>query len=464
MKFILGLFLSFTTLCVYAQEVTLKKGVVNEFELKNDSLEISYSIYLPEDYLPENLNKILFVFDEEGNGMRVNRLFKSLPTSSNFIIIANQSTLSTDLQTNLELGVEIINDVISKFKIDAGHLYLSGIGQGAQTAMALTYYINDVAGVLLVNDINLYINQTKNFEKVPVLGMIETSSANYYKMQSAFNRLQSLRSKNLLFEFKTQAGWPQPDYLETVFNTIYFQNLARLNIAPPQKLIDQSFKKDYNTVEALIKRQQYLPAYYLINTLKDKYRRKYDIGSLRKLQRDLRKMRGYKNQRRTTNTVQVSEELLFNDIAYFLQEDIATSNYDNLGYWDDRIQRFEKAVADSSKPDEQRIAKRMLGYLNNTLLAYDQALGEVGTVSQKIFVKVFRTILEPKNYKAYQEIITLSAQDNDYNTAYFYLEEMLKNGYNDYEALYTITETEALKITPTYNGIIQKYLGKSKFQ
>ena len=67
------------------------------------------------------------------------------------------------------------------------------------------------------------------------------------------------------------------------------------------------------------------------------------------------------------------------------------------------------------------------------------------------------------SYTAYLDIISLAAIDGDDNTAYFYLEELLKQGYDDYEALYSIPKTELLRIKPTYNELVESYLGKSKF-
>lgn len=85
-------------------------------------------------------------------------------------------------------------------------------------------------------------------------------------------------------------------------------------------------------------------------------------------------------------------------------------------------------------------------------------------MNHKIIANILLTFIDPKNSKPYLDLITLAAEDNDDNTAYFYLEELLKTGYTDYEAIYNIPETEVIKISPVYNQIVEKYLGKSKYQ
>lgn len=104
----------------------------------------------------------------------------------------------------------------------------------------------------------------------------------------------------------------------------------------------------------------------------------------------------------------------------------------------------------------------MLGYIDYTLNDF-LTLNTIGLMDQRIFSNVLMTILQPNEYKPYLDIIGLSAKDEDYNTAYFYLEELLKQGYTSYDALYEIPNTELLKIKPIYNELIRTYLGKSKF-
>jgi len=158
----------------------------------------------------------------------------------------------------------------------------------------------------------------------------------------------------------------------------------------------------------------------------------------------------------------IEEGLLLDDISYFLDEDLALGSFSNLGYWDERIQQFRAAAQNSAKPKEQKVAKRMLGYIDYVVIDF-LTLNRVALFDQRIFANVLRTLLDPENDTAYLDIISLAAIDGDDNTAYFYLEELLKQGYDDYEALYSIPKTELLRIKPTYNELVESYLGKSKF-
>ena len=93
------------TLCLFAihfanaQEQTLLRGAVTETTVTNDSLDISYSIYLPQNYDPEKLAKALFVFDPEGEGTKAARLFASGLQGEDFVIVSNNHPMSSTIDS-----------------------------------------------------------------------------------------------------------------------------------------------------------------------------------------------------------------------------------------------------------------------------------------------------------------------------------------------------------------------------
>ncbi|MEH6407541.1 MAG: hypothetical protein V7767_09685 [Leeuwenhoekiella sp.] len=447
----------------FGQNITLKKGIVNTDLEAHDSLHTKYSLFIPSNYDSNTLYPMLFVFDPEGDGMRAARLFKSA-IGEDFVIAATNEKLGDSLEYNLELGLSMIKDVVNKIRLDPNHIYTTGLDEGARVASGLTFVINNISGVLAINDIFFKMTSNQNFKKENFIGMVGDASPNYYGMQNVFDRLKMFKKENVLYEYAGEGGWPRVDYLGSIFNTLYLQQSEKVKEEIPQSYIDLSFTTDYNTADALIKRQNYTIAYNFLSELKDKYRRKHDLDSLRGLQKDLRRLKGYKNQRNRIANSSENETYLVEDISYFLQDDISTANFENLGYWDDKVQQLETAAKDDSKPYEQMVAKRILGYINTSLDDYISVLNSAGTASQKIFPNVLKTILKPQNYQSYLNIIEIAAKDKDDNTAYFYLEEMLKKGFKGYDKLYSIPNTEVLKISPTYNYIINRYLGKSKYQ
>ena len=81
-----------------------------------------------------------------------------------------------------------------------------------------------------------------------------------------------------------------------------------------------------------------------------------------------------------------------------------------------------------------------------------------------IFLWMLKTITDPLNYSYYLKIISDSAKYEDFGTALFYLEELLKNGYKDKTELYSLENTALLRITPEFNNIVEKYLKDARYE
>jgi hypothetical protein len=76
---------------------------------------------------------------------------------------------------------------------------------------------------------------------------------------------------------------------------------------------------------------------------------------------------------------------------------------------------------------------------------------------------MLKTITCPEVPQAYLNVISLAYRMGDAGTALYYLEELLRQGYNDSDALYAIPGTSLLRIQADYNRIIAKYLGTSRY-
>ena len=80
------------------------------------------------------------------------------------------------------------------------------------------------------------------------------------------------------------------------------------------------------------------------------------------------------------------------------------------------------------------------------------------------FLWMLKTITEPKNPEFYLKVISISAKNEDFGTALFYLEELLKTGFKDKQKLYSLEHTALFKITPEFNKTISKYLSDARYE
>ena len=114
---------------------------------------------------------------------------------------------------------------------------------------------------------------------------------------------------------------------------------------------------------------------------------------------------------------------------------------------------------------EQHMGKRLRGYVNALVADKIDLLKTEPTLDLEALNLLFmlKTITDPKNAEGYMNVISNSARMEDYPTALFYLEELLKTGYDNRTSLYEIEHTGLLRITPEYNKVVEKYLKEARY-
>ena len=200
----------------------------------------------------------------------------------------------------------------------------------------------------------------------------------------------------------------------------------------------------------------------LLDLMEEKYKSFISLTEIRTKQDQLARSRNYTQQKREQQVITEKEARLMDDFIFYLEEDIRTANFENLGWWNYQKNQLDSLAQRNNA--EAKMALRLKDFINEYVWIKRRDLKKKRTpLESKLVANMIQTIFDPHAYEAYRNIISLSAQDSDFPTAYFYLEEMLKHGYTNIENLYNIEGTLGLRLTPQYNEIIEKYLGTSKF-
>ena len=189
-----------------------------------------------------------------------------------------------------------------------------------------------------------------------------------------------------------------------------------------------------------------------------------NMDSLRSEQKDLRRDRAFKVMKRAENAAFLKESMLREDYQYYIEDDVYTHNFNNLGWWKYQMTEIDKFIS-GSKPFEKQMGHRLKGYVNAlaedniSLILSDEVIDEDALA----FLYMLKTILEPDNHEFYLNTISLSAKNDDFGTSLFYLEELLKTGFKDKDKLYSLEDTALLRITPEFNELVSKYLEDARY-
>ncbi|MCK5440904.1 MAG: alpha/beta hydrolase, partial [Maribacter sp.] len=237
------------------------------------------------------------------------------------------------------------------------------------------------------------------------------------------------------------------------------------NIIPKDSVyVARSYNQSMLEINNLVSENKSVIAYKILDEIAGIYKPFQKIDYLNESIKTLKRSATYKSQNRNQNAIFFKESLIKEDYDYYLEEDILTYNYNNLGWWNYQMGELKKHKQ-SSNTFQRQMGIRLEGYLNALiddnidLIRLNEPIDE----ESLNFLWMLKTIISPKDFDNYLKIISLNAKVEDYSTALFYLEELLKNGYKNTDELYALENTALLRITPEFNALVAKYLKESRY-
>lgn len=463
-KYILILFFG-ATFWGGAQQITLKKGVVIDSVRVKDSVAESFSLFLPSTFEMDKNWPILFVFDMEGRGNRAIRMYTEAAENQGYVLAASNNvsdTLSTS--QNILITGRMFNEIITLLPIQKNRTYSSGFGSGARFASILPIFVKGISGVLSCATAypNMELLGTKS--EFQYIGIVGKEDYAYPEMKATKPLLDRLKLPNYLLVFNGGRQWPNTSYLEKAMEIFTLSAMAKGNVERNEEYIRETYTNNLRELRSSMGSVRLLQANNALDRLMLVYRPFMDVDSLKKEKRELKKNKLFKAMTRAENNALLKEAFIKEDFVYYLEEDIATYNYNNLGWWIYQMEELKKYDA-SKIVAEREMGKRLLGYINALIEDNLDMLKAAARLDQEALslLWMLKTITDPKDYSYYLNIISHSAKTEDYGTALFYLEELLKNGYTDKLALYSLENTALLRITPEFNEIVAKYLQEARY-
>ncbi len=464
-QFFLALFLC-TVISSTAQEIILKRGIITDFIKVSDSTSETYSIYLPTNFDMKVQWPIVFVFDMHGHGRQAISMFAQAAEQQGYILASsNNVSDSLSLAENMLISTRMLNSVYTLLPIRKNRSYVAGFASGARFASLIPTFIKNIEGVISCGSpmANTEVLSVEN--PFHYIGIVGIEDFNYPDMVTLGQILDKLKFPNQLLVFDGGHTWPLTEYLNKALNTFTLYAMIKGNINRDPGFIERSYRDHLAQVGTFVTTNKPLLADKAITEMMEIYADHMDIDSLKTSRKILRRSSLFRSDTRNENSVLFKETLIKDDYDYYLDEDIRTYNFNNLGWWKYQMEELEK-YGKSSNVFEKQMGARLRGYINaliddNADVLIAEPILDLEALN---FVYMLKTITSPKESKGYFNVISNSARMEDYGTALFYLEELLKNGYSDRASLYNIEHTALLRITPEFNEIIEKYLKAARYE
>jgi len=448
-----------------AQQMTFRKGVVIDSVKINDTIPESFALYLPTKFEVSKPSPVIFVYDTKGRGASVVKMLMLAAEKNQFVIASSNNVHdSLSLSKNVLVSKGMFKTVFNIFNIRKGRVYTAGFGGGARMASLMPTFFSQIKGVISCGAgiANSEVLSSKN--PFHFIGIVGVNDFNYPSMQRSKNLFKTLKFKNQNLVFDGGHQWPRQELLSEAMELLTIGAMEDKIIPKDSVFILKTYKEGLNRSNQLISENKPLEAYRKLEEIIGVYKPLIVVDSLKNSLKALRRSTVYKSQKRNETAVFFKEDLIKADYDYALGEDIYTYNYNNLGWWRYQIDELEK-YKKNPNVYQQYMGVRLKAYLdaliddNIDMIQSDKVIDEEALN----FLWMLKTITSPDEYSNYLKVISINAKVEDFGTALFYLEELLKIDYNNVDELYALEHTALLRITPEFNELVDKYLKKARY-
>lgn len=460
---VLLLFLLFAT-TLSAQETIYKKGVVMDPLKISDTIEGTYSLYLPSEFDGKKEFPVVFIFDGEGRGISAARLFQPAAEEQGYILVSsNNVDPAKDIKANLISASLLVQEVSKTLPIDIQQISVAGFADGAQVATALPLVFNGIHGVIYIGDHYFNFNLLENSKTAIGVGIAGNQQVNLGEMEMTAYQLRSLSIPSQLYVFEGGMEWPDPQLISSALGSLSLQAMRDEKRPINQGLVNELYREDLKRADELMSSGNYLMARNFLDDLANKYKDLIKTNEIRDRSRQLDRSDNFKEQQEEYAEMLAKEQRLMDDFLFYYNEDVERANFENLGWWNYQKLQLQELTKGTNK-SEIAMGYRLLDMLEKMSDAKIASFeDERASQEEKLMAYMLATVFDQQNFEAYKKVITLSTLEGDFPTALFYLEEMLKNGFKDLDSLYEIEGTLGLKITKEFNWLIKKYLGQSRY-
>ncbi len=467
MKHLLTVFALGIAISCSAQQMTLKKGtVIDSLPVSvSDTISETFALYLPKKFEVSSTWPILFVFDMGGHGKQAMNLVSKAAEEQGYILAASNNVSDTlPISDNILIANRMFTAVTGFLPIHKDRIYVGGFSGGGRFSTLIPAFIKGVQGVLVCGATVANIEVLTSKNPFHLIGIVGNMDYNYPEMLETEKILNRMKFPNQLLMFEGGHKWPDTDMLGNAFEIFTLAAMAKGRIPKDEAFINAKYNEGLTQANIFFTANKPLMASNLLDEMLEIYRPFLDTDSIKINQKTLKRSKLFKTHNRNQTAILFKESLIKEDYVYYLEEDILTYNYNNLGWWKyqmEELQKFEK------NPDalQQQMGNRLNGYINalvadniDIVKAGDPVDGEALN-----FLWMLKTVINPKDYASYLKIISYNAKVDDTSTALFYLEELLKNGFTERVELYDLEDTALLRLTPEFNDIVAKYLKEARY-
>ncbi len=446
--------------------LVLRKGVILDSVPVRDSIAETFALYIPTKFERSKPWPVLFVIDMDGKGKEVLRKFKVAAEKHQYLLAASNNISDTlPISDNVLVANRLMKTMTEFFPIHKKRMYTAGYGSSGKLASVVPVFINLISGVISIAAPFPNYELLNKKMKFQFIGIVGREDYNFIPMFKGRTALAGLKIPNDLLIHDGGNDWPKMGLLDKALERFSLYAMKQEAASKDSVQIARAYQEEFAFVEEQIEARRHFEAGGTLRAMINTYKGLLATDTLERKLRSVKASRLYRPQKRELNNLIFKENLLKEDFEFSLLQDLDNLNYNNLGWWNYQMKKLGKYEERPSFREKQ-MGKRLIGYLNALIednIDIEEAQPMVDEEALSLLWMI-KTLTDPDDYTYYLKIISDSSRYEDFGTALFYLEELLKQGYTDKEAIYALEDTALLRITPEFNKLIAKYLDAPRYK
>jgi len=338
--------------------------VVERIYLKGQSGE-SFALYLPNTYNPKDPMPALFIFDPAARGVVGVEAFKDAAEAVGWMVIASNDSRNGPYERSFGQANRLFADVLSRFNVDGGHIYVAGFSGGARLATTLAVLSDQIRGVIACG-----AAFSPNPGQIPApgahfayAGIVGNRDMNFQEMRKARDWLAKIELPHRLFFFNGGHQWPPEDQVQRAVHWMAFQTGAASPALQPE-LYHYYFERERSLADSLFRNGCYFESAGEYQKLIDQFGGSYPMDSARVRLPRITAMGTYRKQKRLEEDLGEKEAALRRRFSDRFRDEVeASPPPEKFTWWQREMARLEAKYASSEREGERNLGARIQNVL-----------------------------------------------------------------------------------------------------
>jgi dienelactone hydrolase len=258
-------------------------GIISSKVVCKSNPEQTYALYLPAGYSPSRRWPLIAAFDPGARGNIPVEQFKIAADRYGYIVCGSNNSRNGPIQPSAEAAKALLEDVGTRFSIDAKQVYLTGFSGGARAATAIASWLKDqITGVIGCGAGFAVGLEPSSSLPFIFYGTIGTDDFNFPEMKQLDRALNASGAVHHVEVFEGGHNWAPPDVCVKAIEWMELQAMKSKRRTQDDPFIDRLLKSAEEAAQAYQSDGRVYEAYVAYSGIAIDYKGIRDVSQFEK--------------------------------------------------------------------------------------------------------------------------------------------------------------------------------------